>query len=483
MAEKLPHVVLILADDLGYGDLSCLNPESKIPTPHHDALAKRGVTFTDAHSNSAVCTPTRYGVLTGRHCWRTWLKRSVLNGYSVSLLEPDRLTVPEMMRRQGYATACIGKWHLGLDWQTRPDAPGPEGLRRELDPDAIDFDRPPAAGPHTAGFDYSYIIPASLDMTPYCYLENGQVTEKPTGHIETSGRPFYWRGGQIAPGFEHETCLLEFTRRTEKHIADHAATRAEQPMFLYVPLPSPHTPHTPRKPFRGKSEAGTYGDYVVEHDWSVGRIVAALERADMLDDTLLIVTSDNGAHCASNPNSDDAFHFEQQFGHRSSYIYRGQKSDAWDGGHRIPMLVRWPGAVEAGSTCRQTICLTDIMATLAELTGYDLPEDAAEDSVSFLPLLHGQDAKTREATIHHSLHGEFAIRRGRWKYIECAGSGGWSLPENEVPEDAPSRQLYDMQSDPSEKVNVVAEHPEIAGELQALLDASRRADRTAALES
>jgi arylsulfatase A len=460
----LPNIVYILADDLGFGDLSCLNPDSRIPTPHMDAAAAQGMTFTDAHSNSAVCTPTRYGVLTGRYCWRGRLKSGVLMGYDEPLIEPDRLTVASLLRSRGYQTACIGKWHLGLGWSWR------DAAQKQ-----VDYDRPLSAGPHTVGFDYSCILPASLDMPPYCYVEDGRVVEPPTRQVTDSPRPAFWRGGEAAAGFDHSTCLLEFTCRAEAFIA--AQARSDQPFFLYFATPSPHTPHVPREPFRGRSRAGSYGDFVVEHDWSVGRVLAAIDRAGLADRTLVIITSDNGAHVRGG-----GFDLQRETGHASSHIYRGQKSDAWDGGHRVPFIARWPGTVPAGTQCDRLTCLTDLMATAADVAAAELPTDAGEDSTSILPLLRDPKAPpVRASVIHHSISGKFAIRHGRWKLVLCTGSGGWSQPDADPAADAPAMQLYDMHADPSEQTNMIGRFPEISRELHAMLqrtiDDGRSAER------
>lgn len=463
-----PNIVYILADDLGYGDLSCLNPDSRIHTPNHDRIAREGITFTDSHSNSAVCTPTRYGVLTGRYCWRSRLKAGVLWGYSPPLIENGRMTVASLLKQQNYTTACIGKWHLGLGWTTDP----PVELTDQMHSDhhGIRFDQPLDAGPHTVGFDYSYVIPASLDMAPYCYIENGKVVEPQIRMSADSQRPKMWRGGATSIGFEHETCLLELTRRAEGFIADHASKYQDKPFFLYFPTPSPHTPHVPRTPFVGKSDAGNYGDFVIEHDWSVGQILNALDRHGLADNTLVIVTSDNGPH-------KEPLHLEEQFGHHSTYIYRGQKSDCWDGGHRIPFLARWPGHIPSGSVCDQTICLTDLLATVADMVDVRLPDEAGEDSISILPLLTGKvDQPVRDFVVHHGIDGDFAIRAGRWKLIACAHSGGWSLPANRVAADAPPMQLYDMHDDPREQHNLYHQRPDVVARLAAMLNRCRQSD-------
>lgn len=479
-----PNIVYILADDWGYGDVSCLNPESKIQTPCTDAFAKTGMTFTDAHSNSAVCTPTRYGVLAGRYAWRGRLKESVLQGYSRELIEHDRLTVPAMLKQAGYKTACIGKWHLGLGWQL------PDGklVDIELDGDknpGVDFSKPLVHGPHSVGFDYSLILPASLDMEPYCYIENGRLIEQPTVQCETSPRPAFWRGGAIAPGVQHETSLLEFTRRAESYIAQQAASqeqakavgRTHEPFFLYLPLPSPHTPHVPRKPFVGKSNCGPYGDFVIEHDWSIGQVLDTLKRNGMADDTLVIITSDNGAHMRQ--DGKDGFDFHREFGHRSNHHFRGQKSDAWDGGHHVPFFAAWPKQISAGLMCHQTICLTDLIATCADITKQKLGDNAGEDSVSMLPLFQGKvDKPTRETVIHASITNRHAIRQGKWKFIEGPGSGGWSSPDGKVNADTPAFQLYDMGNDPQEQHNVFSKYPERVTAMQKLLNEQRNASRS-----
>ena len=468
LTDPLPNIVVILADDLGYGDLSCQNPQAKTRTPAHDRLASEGMRFTDAHSNSAVCTPTRYGLLTGRYCWRSRLKRGVLYGYDAPLIEPGRVTLASLLRQRGYATACIGKWHLGLGWALSSGGTvSDEGDGRADDP-GVDYTTPLTAGPHSVGFDESYIISASLDMPPYCYIQNGRVVEPPTMACARGTRPAMWRPGPIAAGFDHQHCLLDLTRRAEAYIERRAA--AKQPFFLYFATPSPHTPHVPRSPFLGTSEAGPYGDLVHEHDWSVGRVIDAIDRHGLTDQTLVIVTSDNGAHVRGN-----AFDFERTYGHRSNHIYRGQKSDCWDGGHRVPMIARWPGVVPVGSACDATVCLTDLLATAAAIPGPPPPEGAGEDSVDLSRLLRADpDAPPpRENVIHHSINGEFAIRSGRWKLITCKGSGGWSLTDSQAGDDAMPVQLYDMAADPEETTNLAQDQAEITGELTKQLDRVR----------
>lgn len=458
-AETFPNIVYILADDMGYGDVGCLNPDGKIPTPNMDRLAREGAVFTDAHSGSAVCTPTRYGVLTGRYSWRSRLKSGVLYGYSRSLIEPDRMTVASYLKAHGYRTACVGKWHLGLGWATKDGAEAKEGN--------VDYSKPIANGPTALGFDYFFGVPASLDMTPYVYVENDRVVVPATETIERRDGPGFYRGGPIAPGFNHADVLPTLTDKAAGCIDRHAAEDSDAPLFLYFPLTAPHTPILPTPEFQGKSGLGGYGDFVCQVDHTVGRVMEALERNGMAENTLIIVTSDNGC----SPMAD----FKQlaEHGHDPSHVFRGHKADIFEGGHRIPFIARWPGKVEAGSTCGATICLTDLLATAAGIVGAPLPADVGEDSVSFLPALTGTaDGPVREAVVHHSINGSFAIRQGKWKLELCPGSGGWSAPrpKKAAQMDLPPVQLYDLTQDIAEQRNVQADHPELVERMKALLE-------------
>lgn len=453
-SPKPPNIVFILADDLGYGDLRCYNKDSKVPTPNLDRLAGQSMRFTDAHTPSAVCTPTRYGILTGRYCWRTSLKRGVLNGYSPLLIEPKRLTVASLLKQHGYITAGMGKWHLGLG-----------------DTKKTDFSKPLRPGPCSVGFDSYFGIPASLDMPPYVFIENEGVTEAPTQTIEDSGMRRrggggFWRGGAIAPHFKHIDVLPTIT---EKAIGFIRKQSADKPFFLYLPLTAPHTPWMPTAEFRDKSKAGYYGDFVAQVDASVGRLLQALDNAKLSANTLLIFTSDNGAHWLPQ----DIHKWE----HRANDGLRGQKADIWDGGHRVPFLVRWPGRVAAGSTSHELICLTDFLATVAAVVGAKLPDDAGEDSFNLLPVLRGDklDKPIREAIVHHSGDGTFGIRQGPWKLAMALGSHGFSVPRNIKPKPGEAKgQLYNLDKDPREQKNLWLEKPEIVARLTALLDKYKR---------
>ena len=462
--KAYPNIVYIIADDMGYGDVSCLNPGSKISTPNMDKLASGGMIFTDAHSGSAVCTPTRYGLLTGRYCWRSRLETGVLWGYSRTLIPKSRMTVASLLKQHGYATACVGKWHLGWDWATTDGYIFSD--RSDETGESVDYAQPISGGPLDLGFDYFFGIPASLDMLPYVYLENDRVVAVPTETIKgTEGRRFY-RGGPIAPGFKHEEVLPKCTQKVVAFIDNHAKKSSDVPFFLYFPLNAPHTPILPTEDFQGKSGIGPYGDFVMQCDWTVGQIMQALESHGMTENTLFIVTSDNG--CSPMADFDDL----AQQGHHPSYHFRGYKADIYEGGHRIPFITRWPANVTPGSTCNDTICLTDLMATLAAILDFDLPENAGEDSVSILPdLLDKATGPVREATVHHSINGSFSIRQGKWKLEFCPGSGGWSYPK---PEEAKKLglskfQLYDLSQDVGEQNNMMDKHPEVIEHLTELM--------------
>lgn len=457
---KKPNIVFILADDLGYGDPGSYNGRSKIPTPAIDRLAAEGIRFTDAHTPSAVCTPTRYGVLTGRYCWRSPLKSGVLGGYSAPLIETGRLTVASLLQRHGYRTGCVGKWHLGLGW-VRKDANKKPGA------DNIDWARPVTHGPPSLGFDYSYIIPASLDMDPYCWLENGRTVEAPTDRTPGSKRRWdggggFWRAGPVAPSFDFTGVLPTITDKATEFVQ---RQRAETPFFLYVPLTAPHTPWMPTKEFRGKTEVDWYGDFVAQVDASIGRVIQTVDASGFREETLVIVTSDNGSHWPVRQI--------ERFGHRANDGWRGQKADIHDGGHRVPFVCRWPGRIEPGTQSPQTICLTDLMATCAAVVGDAVPDDAGQDSTNILPAMldPGLDRPLREAVVHHSLQGMFAIRQGPWKLIQGRGSGGFTAPRKIQPKPGePKGQLYNLDNDPSEQNNLWAERPEIVARLTALLE-------------
>ncbi|MEC9095372.1 MAG: arylsulfatase [Planctomycetota bacterium] len=471
-AGEKPNIVFIMADDLGSGDLGCYNPASKIPTPHMDAVAKAGMRFSDAHSPSAVCTPTRYGVLTGRYAWRTRLKNGVCWGYSKSLVTPGRETVASVLKSQGYHTACVGKWHLGFQAPdlTAEDYPSASSILPEDHPHAVDYSQPLTPGPNDFGFDYFFGIPASLDMDPYVYVENDRPLQLPTATVAKSAHRRqngggFWRGGKVSPDFRHIDVL---PKTAEKAVEWLLKQKADQPFFLYFPLSAPHTPWLPTDTHRGKAKAGYYGDFVNQCDAVVGQVMAALEKTGQVENTLLIVTSDNGSHWVPGDIP--------KYSHRANLHYRGQKADIWEGGHRVPFVVRWPAVVKAGTQSDQTICLTDLFRTVVELSGAKVSDDAGEDSFSFVGALKARKSGSdRDSIIHHSVNGTFAVRVGDWKLIEGnLGSGGFSAPRVVKPEAGkPAGQLYNLKDDPSEANNVWEKHPQVVERLLAELNKTR----------
>ncbi|CAN5660979.1 arylsulfatase [soil metagenome] len=430
-----PNIVYILCDDLGYGDVQCLNPErGKIKTPNLDRLASQGMSFTDAHSGSSVCTPTRYGVLTGRYAWRSRLQGGVLDGYVEPLIAADRLTVPGFLKQQGYHTAIIGKWHLGFTIEGAEKKGGGKGEGAPLG--AITHD-----GPVTRGFDEFFGFHHARMIKSV--FENDHVIEI----------------------LEPVDMLPRLVQRATQHIAER--TKAGQPFFLYLPLNSPHTPIVPSKEWQGKSGINDYADFVMETDWAIGEVLAALDKAGIANNTLVLATSDNGCSPAAGTTK-----LEAQ-GHFASAQFRGYKADIWDGGHRVAFFARWPDRVKAGSQCAQLICHTDLMATCADILDARLSDNAGEDSVSFLPALMGKEiAPVREAVVHHSISGKFAVRQGNWKLELCPGSGGWGKPgdADAKKQGLPDVQLYDLSNDIGETKNVQAEHPDVVARLTKILE-------------
>lgn len=453
VAEKPPHVVIVFADDMGYGDAGCYNPESKIPTPHIDRLAQEGMRFTDAHAADSVCVPSRYALLAGEYPFRRHL------GWKINSpkLRDGQVALATLLRSAGYRTACVGKWHLGFacDHPTRDGQPMP-------------------GGPGRWGFDQSLVIWASLDIPPYYYIENDHCVAAPTEHIganHTEGwrdiQGAFWREGSVAPGFEMDKVLPTFTAKAVEYIDHHATQANGKPLFLYYALPAPHTPWVPADPFRGRSGAGLYGDYVFQVDAALGQVIAALEKQQMLDDTLLVFTSDNGPVWFD----EDV----ERFGHRSSGPLRGIKGDLWEGGHRMPLVVRWNGKVPAGATSDALVGLVDVLATMAELVGQQLPEDAQLDSISFLPVLLGQSRKGNRKTLLHTRGNTVAVRHGPWKFIPGLGSFGFSAPRRGKPQPGgPRGQLYHLGNDLAEQNNLWLQEPEVVERLEKMLPKKRR---------
>ncbi len=450
---------------MGYGDVSALNPEGKIKTPHLDQLASEGIVFTDAHTSSSVCTPTRYGILTGRYNWRSSLKSGVLTGKSTALIPTSRTTIASMLKTKGYKTGFVGKWHLGWDW----------GVKHPVDTSGIgwnkgdfyniDFTKSVTNTPNDLGFDYAYGHAGSLDMAPYVYVENGEVTAQPDTITVNKGKYSWWREGPTGSDFDHNDVTPNFFRRANQFISDNAGS--EDPFFLYLALPSPHTPILPSEKWLGKSGLNPYADFVMMIDDYIGKLMTNVIDAGIEENTLVIFMTDNG--CSPAAGIEEL----QDMGHYPSYIYRGHKADIYEGGHRIPFLVKWPSQIAKGAISNQTVCTTDLMATLAEIVGYSLNDDEAEDSFSILSAFReSNEPKIRGSVIHHSINGSFAIRKDNWKLIMAPGSAGWSYPnqnDKEVIDTLPQIQLYDLVNDPGESRNLQESNQLKVAELKSIL--------------
>ena len=469
-----PNIVIILADDLGYGDLGSFNRQSKIATPHLDLLARQGLRLTDAHSPSSVCTPTRYGILTGRYPWRSRLKSGVLPPFGAPLIETGQLTMPEMLRQRGYATAAIGKWHLGWDWPARNgEKPGvtAEGLSN------VDYTQPLANGPLTRGFDYYFGVDLP-NFPPYVFIENDRALGVPTEPIP-AGNPNINRKGPMMKDWDPVTILPRITERAASYIASRAGN--QQPFFLYFPLTSPHYPVVPAAEFRGKSGAGDYGDFVMQSDATVGALLEALKRHGFEKNTLVIFTSDNGPEVASEVaiGASDRI---QKFGHASMERWRGVKRDSREGGHRVPFIARWPGRIPAGRVAGDLFGQVDLMATIARIVGYRLPAEAAPDSVDQLSTLIGKGSKrpARQELVYHQSNGHLALRKGDWVFVDSptCGDGNkepdWFRASRKADECGMPGALYDLRTDPGQTRNVYGQHPEKVRALRARLDLLRQ---------
>ena len=456
-ADRPPNIIVILADDFGVGDIQTHYPDNKIPTPYLDKLVREGISFTDAHSPSAVCSPTRYGLLTGRYAWRTRLQEWVVAAYEPPLITKDRATLPGFLREHGYATSCIGKWHLGWNW------PGPQTSKMTEAPNGQkhlewDFTKPIKGGPIDRGFDYFFGVDLP-NLPPFTWIENDRIVTQPTEeyvHDPNEGvvMPRGFVGCPIAPGWKFADIMPEITRRAVRQV--HQLARQNKPFFLYFSQTSPHEPVVPSARFKGRSGIAPIADFVMETDWSAGQVIKAVDDAGIADKTLIIFTADNGhSHYTGWPDLIKA-------GHLPSGPYRGHKGDIWEGGHRVPFVVRWPGRIKPKSFSKRLIGLNDIFATCAELIGKELPTTGAEDSISFLPSLLGEpQSKPRPNLVTHSNHGEFAYRNGDWKLV-YVNQG----PRNRVRGKDRRVELYDLKNDIAETRNVAGTRKEKVTELQ-----------------
>jgi len=488
-AGDQPNIVLILADDLGYGDVGCYNSDSKIPTSNLDRMAEQGMRFTDAHSPCTVCTPTRYSVLTGQMAFRVPRGGRVFTGAGgPSLIAPDRLTLPKMLRDHGYATACVGKWHVGLTFYDKQGKPihqdGLEAVAR------IDFTRPIDGGPVDCGFD-TFFGTACCPTTDwlYAFIDGNTIPVPPTGRLDRQPLPKHPyandnRRGLVAPNFDLEEVDLLFLKRSQAFLQQHLKQSPNQPFFLFHSMQAVHLPSFPADRFKGQTKSGPHGDFIFELDFIVGELLATLDRLGVADNTIVIFSSDNG------PEVPTVVHMRRDYDHDGAHPWRGMKRDNWEGGHRVPLIVRWPGKVKAGSTSDQMVSLTDVMATTAAIVDAKLPADAAEDSYNMLPALLGQaNGAIRPYILQQGFGGAryLAIRRGQWKYLAHKGSGGNRydnhplLKAYRLPDTAPAApaQLYNLQTDPGETANLYFEQSEVAQQLKSLLEESIESGRSA----
>ncbi|MDP6858525.1 MAG: arylsulfatase [Verrucomicrobiales bacterium] len=455
----LPNVILVMADDLGIGDVTPTNSNSKIKTPHLQKMANEGMTFLDAHSPSSVCTPTRYGLLTGRYCWRTRIARGVLSGRSEHLIPKGRATLGHLMKGAAYDTAMIGKWHLGWDWAKKNNK--------------IDFTQPVKNGPDINGFDYYYGHCGSLDMPPYVWVDTGKITSEPKreeGVTRAQDRYGWYRKGPIGSDFKIDEVLPHLFEKTFDYILNHSAQRQGakngRNFFIYLALPAPHTPIVPVPPFKGASGLNPYADFVIQIDHHMGELFKVLRKTQLDENTIVIFTSDNG--CSPEAN----FELLKDKGHDPSGGFRGHKADIYEGGHRVPLIVRWPEHIDAGISNKSTVSLTDIYKTLEEISLQKGKTKGGEDGFSLVPFFNGAKSNDRKSIINHSISGSFAIREGDWKLCISRGSGGWSAPrESEAKKKGlPSMQLFNLKNDPGERNNLVSKHPNKVSSLLQLLE-------------
>ncbi len=476
-AADRPNIVIIYADDMGYGDLGIQNPDSKIPTPHLDQLAREGMRFTDAHSSSGICSPSRFALLTGTYHWRR--QHGIVNSFGPPFFKDSDYTLPQMLKERGYTTACIGKWHLGFDWQFKNPPSGRvdwDRARKFYATEDIDWSGPIKGGPLDRGFDY-YFGDGTINFPPYAWMENETFLELPTSMMDIQNIPqetkegrWEFRPGPMVVGWDPYEVLPTLTKRAVEWVH---AQEANQPFFLYFPLPSPHAPIIPNDEFLGTSEAGGYGDFMVQTDWVAGQVLQALEDKGLTENTLVIFTSDNGPEGY-------AWERAERYGHFSMGNLRGLKRDVWEGGHNVPFLIKWPGRVPAHSVSDENISQVDIMATIAALTGAELPAKAAPDSYNFLPVAEGASllVPLREATVHNTYESIWGLRQGPWLYINGPTGGHRKMPDSFMAlrgyeEFTSEVLLFNLEKDPGQRENLSTKLPDRVAAMQALLQLYR----------
>ncbi len=477
-SNELPNIVIIYADDMGFGDLHCQNPNSKIPTPNLDQLAAEGMRFTDAHSSSGICSPSRFALLTGTYHWRR--QHDIVGVFGPPFFRDSDITLPQVLKTRGYTTACIGKWHLGWDWEFRNKPSGEVeqwgALRKVYLPEDIDWSKPVAGGPLDRGFDY-YFGDGTINFPPYAWVENDRFPEEPTEEMdihkvgyETKEGAWEFRPGPKVAGWNPYDVLPALTEKATEwiHKQDHS-----QPFFLYFALPSPHAPIIPNEAFDGKSEAGAYGDFVFQSDWVVGQVLTALMDKGLEDNTIVVFSSDNGPEAY-------AWKRAESFEHFSMGDFRGLKRDVWEGGHHVPFIFKWPGEIKAGSVSEEVISQVDLMATLSSIAGIELSDHAAPDSYNLLPILKGERHRSpyREATVHNTYPDTWGIRKGDWLYINGPSGGHREPPESfkrlkGYTDFHTEGILFNLKEDPGQRVNLYETHPEKVQEMDRLLQEYR----------
>jgi len=485
---KPPNIVLILADDLGYGDVGCYNPESKIPTPNLNQMAREGMKFMDAHSPSTVCTPTRYSLLTGRMAFRTGFRGVFAGVGGPCLIEKGRLTLPQLLKEKGYATAMFGKWHIGMSFYDSKGAlitnRGLEGVQK------IDYTRAIPDGPLNHGFDHFFgTVSCPTTDWLYAYVDGDQIPVQPTGLLDKTHLPKHPysrdnRRGMIAPDFDLEEVDLVFLQKSRDFLRSHLSERSHKPFFLFHSLQAVHLPSFPADRFKGKTGSGPHGDFILEMDWIVGELLKELKMLGVDQETLVIFSSDNG------PEVPTTIAMRRDHGHDGARPWRGVKRDQWEGGHRVPLIIRWPGVVKQGGISHQIVSLTDLFATCASIVGSKIPDGAAEDSFSFFAQMmgHSMDEGARPYLLQQTMSLDLSIREGRWKYLDHRGSGGnnyaregeWGMRQFALPENDPDApgQLYDLETDPGETLNLYSKRPEIVKRLKRILEDSKLSGRS-----
>ncbi|MEZ6064703.1 MAG: arylsulfatase [Planctomycetaceae bacterium] len=473
--RERPNILILYADDLGYGDLSCQNSASKIPTPHLDRLASEGLRFTDGHSSSGICTPSRYALLTGRHHWRDF--HGIVNAFGKSVFQQDQLTMPLMLKQRGYSTACIGKWHLGWNWDAIRIGENRKGNR----PEDFDWSLPIPDGPLAHGFDH-YFGDTVINFPPYVWIEDDRVTAVPDRILDTDLWPkikegnWECRPGPMVTGWNPYDVLPTLANKGVEYIQSRQGS--DEPFFLYFAFPCPHAPIIPNDEFDGQSGAGPYGDFVVETDHVVGRLLDALAASGHAEDTLVVFSADNGPEHY-------AYARDENFGHWSAAPFRGLKRDIYEGGHHVPFLVRWPGVIQPGRVSDALVSQVDLLATCADILDFDLPDDAAHDSHNLLPILRGEVDSVREHLVHNTNAGGYAIRSGDWLLIDGKSGhisrvdAGW-LARHEYPADNEQPvELYNLAEDIGQRRNLAAEHSEIVQQMQQRLRVIREQGHSA----